>query len=231
LKNTFINKQAIKTIAHALGELNSQVVFVGGAVVSLYIDDPSADDVRPTKDVDISLKIASFSALEKIRLLLIEKGFYQTSEDNVICRFRYNDIKVDVMSTQPVGWAPANRWFEPGFEHLKTVHLDEYEIKILELPYFLAAKFDAFYDRGFKDPRTSHDFEDIVYLMNYTSNLERFILESNADVQFFLKEAFGKILETPVLQEAIIGNLYYEDQMIRFDKIILSLKHITQDIH
>ena len=231
MKNTIINIQAIKTIAHALGELNSQVVFVGGAVVSLYIDDPSADDVRPTKDVDISLKIASFSALEKIRLSLIEKGFYQTSEDNVICRFRYDDIKVDVMSTQPVGWAPANRWFEPGFERLKTVHLDEFEIKILELPYFLAAKFDAFYDRGFKDPRTSHDFEDIVYLLNYTSNLERIILESSEDVQTFLKEAFGKILETPVLQEAIIGNLYYEDQMIRFDKIILSLKHITQDIH
>jgi predicted nucleotidyltransferase len=115
VKNTIINIQAIKTIAHALGELNSQVVFVGGAVVSLYIDDPSADDVRPTKDVDISLKIASFSALEKIRLSLIEKGFYQTSEDNVICRFRYDDIKVDVMSTQPVGWAPANRWYEPGF--------------------------------------------------------------------------------------------------------------------
>jgi hypothetical protein len=99
------------------------------------------------------------------------------------------------------------------------------------LPYFLAAKFDAFYDRGFKDPRTSHDFEDVVYLLNYTSNLERIILESSEDVQTFLKEAFGKILETPVLQEAIIGNLYYEDQMIRFDKIILSLKHITQDIH
>lgn len=230
MKNTIINKEAIKTIAHALGELNSEVVFVGGAVVSLYIDDTSADDVRPTKDIDISLKIASFSTLEKIRLLLIEKGFYQTSEDNVICRFRYDDIKVDVMSTQPVGWAPSNRWFEPGFEHLKTVLIDEYEIKILGLPYFLAAKFDAFYDRGFKDPRTSQDFEDIVYLLNYTSNLEKFILESNEEVQFFLKEAFSKILENPVLQEAIFGNLYFEDQTKRFNKIIVSLKNIIHTI-
>ena len=67
-------------------------------------------------------------------------------------------------------------------------------------------------------------------MLNYTSNLKELILKSNADVQFFLKEAFGKILETPVLQEAIIGNLYYEDQMKRFDKIILSLKNITHDI-
>ncbi|MFN6946797.1 MAG: hypothetical protein ACK4ND_17755 [Cytophagaceae bacterium] len=58
LKNTHINKEATKKIARALGELNEKVVFVGGAVVSLYIDDPSADDVRPTKDIDISLEIA-----------------------------------------------------------------------------------------------------------------------------------------------------------------------------
>ena len=231
MKNTLVNKKAVKTIATALGELNAKVVFVGGAVVSLYIDDPSADDVRPTKDVDISLHIVTFSELEKIRLLLKEKGFFQTSEDNVICRFRSRDIKVDVMSTKAVGWAPANRWFEPGFRHLQTVQLDEVEVKILGLPWFLAAKFDAFYDRGFKDPRTSHDFEDIVYLLNYTSNLETLILKADTDVQLYLKEAFKSILENQVLQEAIIGNLFYEDQMKRFDKIIQTLNNIIHVLH
>ncbi len=61
LKNTQINREVTKQIAHALGEMNERVVYVGGAVVSLYIDDPSADDVRPTKDIDISMKIASLS--------------------------------------------------------------------------------------------------------------------------------------------------------------------------
>ena len=59
LKNTLINKAATKKIAQALGELNERVVYVGGAVVSLYIDDPSADDVRPTKDIDIGMEIAN----------------------------------------------------------------------------------------------------------------------------------------------------------------------------
>ncbi len=231
MKNTLINKQAVKTIATALGELNAQVVFVGGAVVSLYIDDPSADDVRPTKDVDISLHIATFSELEKIRLSLTKKGFFQTSEDNVICRFRFQDIKVDVMSTQPVGWAPANRWFEPGFHHLQTAQLDEVQVKILSLPWFLAAKFDAFYDRGFNDPRTSQDFEDIVYLLNYTTNLEKIILKADADVQLYLKEAFETILENQTVQEAVVGNLYYEDQIKRFNKIIQMLKNIIHNLH
>jgi hypothetical protein len=38
LKNTLINREAAKKIALALGELNKNVVYVGGAVVSLYID-------------------------------------------------------------------------------------------------------------------------------------------------------------------------------------------------
>lgn len=98
--NTLINRLAARKIAQALGELNEQVVYVGGAVVSLYVDDPAAEDVRPTKDVDISLEIASIGALEALRESLIQKGFYQSAEDNVICRFRYEDIKVDVMEYQ-----------------------------------------------------------------------------------------------------------------------------------
>lgn len=46
LKNSLINRAATKKIAKALGELNERVVYVGGAVVSLYIDDASAEDVR-----------------------------------------------------------------------------------------------------------------------------------------------------------------------------------------
>lgn len=100
MKNTTINLGIIKTIATALGELNEKVIYVGGAVVSLYINDPAADDVRPTKDVDISVSVVSLVELEALREALINKGFYQSAEDNVICRFRYKDILVDVMSTQ-----------------------------------------------------------------------------------------------------------------------------------
>ena len=45
--------EAIKRIARALGVLNDQIVYVGGAVAGLYADDPGAQEVRPTKDVDI----------------------------------------------------------------------------------------------------------------------------------------------------------------------------------
>ncbi len=94
LKNTLINKSVIKTVAEGLGELNQRVVYVGGAVVSMYINDPAADDVRPTKDIDISLEIASLTELEVIRKMLRNKGFSQTADESVICRFKYKNIKV-----------------------------------------------------------------------------------------------------------------------------------------
>lgn len=76
MKNTLINKAIIKRIAVALEELNEKIIYVGGAIVSLYINDPGADDTRPTKDIDITIKVASMLELENIRELLNKKGFY-----------------------------------------------------------------------------------------------------------------------------------------------------------
>jgi predicted nucleotidyltransferase len=226
LKNTLINRVVTKRIATALGNLNDRVVFVGGAVVSLYIDDLAADDVRPTKDIDITMEITSLFELETIREELTNKGFTQSSEDDVICRFRYDDIKVDVMSTKAVGWAPANPWFEPGYKSLTSFEIDGITIKCLSLPYYLASKFTAFNNRGSKDPRTSHDFEDIVYLLNHTSTLKKQVLDADSDVKDFLVNSFLDILNDPIKQESILGNLFHEEQEYRFNKILNLLKEI-----
>jgi len=230
LKNTVINREATKKIALALGNLNDKVVYVGGAVVSFYIDDLSADDVRPTKDVDITMEIASVSELERMRQELIKRGFYQSSEDHVICRFRYDDIKVDVMATKEVGWAPANPWFAAGFDELIQFEIGDTKIRCLSLPYYLATKFTAFYDRGIKDPRTSHDFEDIVYLLNYTTDWVSKILSADDHVKQYLLNCFADILEDSVKQEAIFGNLFHEEQDYRFNKMIDKLKQVCHDL-
>lgn len=77
MKNTAIHRDIILKVAAALGDLNEQVVYVGGATVGLYVNDPSAEDMRPTMDVDISLSVASFSELEQARVELLQKGFTQ----------------------------------------------------------------------------------------------------------------------------------------------------------
>lgn len=227
MKNATINKGIIKKIAQALGELNDQVVYVGGATVGLYINDPAADDVRPTKDVDISLSIATLGELEQMRESLNKKGFIQSAEDNVICRFRYEDVKVDVMNTKAIGWAPANEWFASAFAKKEKIEIDGKSIQILPLPYFLASKFAAYNSRGNNEPRTSHDFEDIVYVLDNRIDLAEQLRHVPKDVSLFLLSELNNILIDGKKQEAILGNLYFETRDVRFSLIIEKLKAIV----
>ncbi len=77
LKNKTINLGAVKKVAKVLGELNDQVAYIGGAIVSIYADDPAADDARPTKDVDIMLRIASFAELTALQENLSLRRIYR----------------------------------------------------------------------------------------------------------------------------------------------------------
>ncbi|NAY93104.1 hypothetical protein GTQ34_14390 [Muricauda sp. JGD-17] len=226
LKNTLINRAATKKVALALGDLNQEVVYVGGAMVSLYIDDPAAEDIRPTKDIDLTFQLATFAKLEKLRMQLIEKGFTQNAEDTVNCRFRYEDLKVDVMSTQSVGWAPSNRWFAQGFEKAIEKVLDEVTIKVLPLPYFLATKIEAFFDRGIQDIYASHDLEDIAYLFNYTTDIDKQVLVSESEVKPYLIEKLRAFKKDSTILTAIRGSLYYSQADERMEIILQRLHNI-----
>lgn len=228
LKNTLINREATKKVAKALGDLNDKVVYVGGAMVSLYINDSAAEDIRPTKDLDLTFQVASFAELEKLREQLIEKGFAQNTEDTVNCRFRYEDLKVDVMSTQSVGWAPSNPWFAKGFEKAITKTLEEVTIKVLPLPYFLATKMEAFFDRGIQDVYASHDLEDIAYLLNYTIDIDKQILTSEKELKLFLIEKLNAFKKDSSILTAIRGSLYYSQADERMEIIQQRIQNITE---
>lgn len=228
MKNTFINSEATKKVARALGDLNEKVVYVGGAMVSLYIDDPAAEDIRPTKDIDLTFQIASYPKLEELRLALVERGFTQSADDNVNCRFRFEDLKIDVMATEAVGWAPSNRWIKLGFDKAIAVNLEGIIIKVLPLPYFLATKLEAFFDRGVKDVYKSHDLEDIVYLFNFTTSIDSHILKSDTEVKEFIKESLRIFLEDKKLTSAILGCLYYEQADERMEIIKERMRNIIE---
>jgi predicted nucleotidyltransferase len=229
VKNQIINRKATIKVAKALGELNSEVVFVGGAMVSMYIDDAAAEDIRPTKDLDLTFQITTAGKLEQLRERLVQKGFTQTHEDNVICRFRFDDLLIDVMSTQAVGWAPSNRWFLPGFERAYPRQLDDVTIQLMPLPFFLASKMEAFFDRGINDLYASHDLEDIVYLFNYAQTLAEQIQQTGGAVADYLKACVARMMQNEI-RSVIPGHLFYETADERFEIIMEKMKAITHEI-
>lgn len=219
MKNTLINRLATVKVAKALDDLCEEVVFVGGAMVSLYIDDPNAEDIRPTKDIDVTFQITTAWELERIRVLLNQKGFREAADSPVTCRFKYDDLLVDVMSTKEIGWAPSNHWFSKGFNQAIPVFIDETEIRVLPLPYFLASKFDAFFDRGIKDVYASKDLEDIVYLFNHTSEIVDQILIATDDVRLYIRESVQRLMNDPIVMGAIPGHLFYENADEHYNEI------------
>ena len=229
MKNTIINRGVIKKVAAALEEINQDVIYVGGAVVSLYVNDPAADDVRPTKDLDISLSVATSYELETIREKLITKGFFQSSEDDVICRFRYEDVLIDVMNTSDILWAPANPWFKPGFVQRESRTIESQQIFILPFSYFLASKLSAYQNRGKNDPIMSKDFEDIGYLLDNVMDFEVQLESAPKDVKGFLKVELKDILTNKAKQEAIEGNLFYEFKDQRFIRMMEKLEQFCNN--
>ena len=105
MENKVINIHVVAEIAEALGEIKNDIVFVGGAVVSLYTDDPAADEIRPTKDVDITLEIVNLHHWQQINEKLASLGFHPDPYGHSICSYKYNDIPVDVMAAEdgPLG--------------------------------------------------------------------------------------------------------------------------------
>ena len=228
MRNRTANVEVIKAVARALGDINNRVVYVGGAVVALYADDPAAEDVRPTKDIDIVVQIAGISELSHLEKELGERGFTRDPFENVMCRFRLGDILVDVMSTSEIGWAPSNRWFKSGMKHLRKVDVGNIGIKILDTPHFLAAKFEAFSGRGQNDPRTSQDFEDIVYILDNNVGLAEEVLKTPAQVRKYLTKWFRTIMESPSMQEALEAHLPYQTRAGRIAIINDKLRQITE---
>lgn len=67
---------------------------------------------------------------------------------------------------------------------------------------FLATKWEAYKNRG-NDPRMSHDFEDIIYLVDNNLDLVDDVAKAYKDVQSFLKEMSKEILSHPSANEII----------------------------
>lgn len=193
LKNRTINLKVVEKVAISLEELNGDVIYVGGAVVSLYVTDEGAEQPRPTKDINISVQISTYSQMDELREKLALKKIYPAPSEKIMYRYSYEDILIDFIPFEETILGPTNSWLKPGFEKAYPVNIGEIEIKILPVSLFIATKWEAFKSRG-NDPRTSHDFEDIIYIIDNNLEVVEDIRNANKDVQNFLKEMSNEIL-------------------------------------
>jgi predicted nucleotidyltransferase len=193
----------IKAVANALADLKEKVVFVGGATISLFADRP-VFEVRPTDDVDVIIEIVNYVDRIKLEERLRFIGFSHDIESGVICRYKIKGIIVDIMPTNDLSIGFTNLWYPEGFDNAVNYEIDEINIiKILSAPYFIATKLEAHKGRGKNDGRTSHDFEDIIYVLENRKAIWEEMNNSSASVKDYLRSEFLILLNNPNIFEWI----------------------------
>ena len=206
------NITRIRAVYNALGDLANEVVFVGGATVSLYADRQTSE-VRPTDDVDILVELYTRSEYAQVEATLRERGFQHDQDSGIMCRFTVQGITVDVMPIEESILGFSNQWYEEGYRQAISHQLDEdYTVNIFSAPYFIATKLEAFKGRGKEDGRTSHDFEDIVYVLNNRSTVWEEMEDAPETVREYLENEVRSLLDNPYIEEWISANLEFSGQ-------------------
>jgi len=203
--------------------------FLGGSVLSLLVNDPVADAIRVTKDVDVIVDVKSRREFHNAERTLEKMGFrHDTREGAPICRWICGGVTVDVLPIREdvLGW--RSKWFEDALRAAKAVECGGRRPKVITPAYFVALKLEAFEERGKRDFITSTDFEDVICLFNGRDTIADEIL-ADSGLCDALSAKFREYLQCPELEDAIDGFVQTESEPEkRKSAIIARFRRIAQ---
>jgi len=111
------NIQILEKAVKRLGAMADKMAFVGGCATGLLQTDPAASPIRATIDVDVIVEVATLARYHWLSDQLRRLGFIEdASEDAPLCRWKADDIILDVMPTDPKILGFGNQWFAPAYE-------------------------------------------------------------------------------------------------------------------
>ncbi|WP_432211084.1 hypothetical protein [Acinetobacter variabilis] len=197
-------------IAQALPqEYLDEMAFIGGCTTALFLDIPNAEEgIRATYDVDLIVDISTRTEWYKLEDSLRELGFKNDLDDDILCRFKLNDIIVDFMPINQDILGFTNYWYEKSMKHTNEYILpSNTKIKILDACYFLATKFEAYQGRGNNDPMSSKDIEDILNVVAGRSTIIGEIYDAEPELQDYLGNQFAKLISHADWQYVLQGNV------------------------
>lgn len=203
-------KEMLKAVAVALGdELRARLVFVGGCTTALYITDPiTLEGVRATDDVDLIVDLAGIAEWAELVEQLRQRGFSEAPDEDVICRMKLGELKVDFMPDNEEILGFSNRWYAKGIETAVEVPLDvSLVIRRLTPPLFVATKLEAYRGRGGGDLIGSRDAEDILLLVDGRQQLIEEIATTEPALRTYIAEQTAGLLHDRNFDHFLEGNI------------------------
>ena len=133
------------------------------------------------------------------------------------------------MPTEPEAIGFSNRWYPEDFRQAETKAIDdETTVQVFSLPYFLASKWEAFKSRGKANFRASHDFEDIVYVLEHCHDFERQLANASGEVLHYLRQEVGSVLDNENFVEGVGCHMQGSYRGSDATEIIERLKSVLQ---
>jgi hypothetical protein len=203
------NLKLLEAVVARLGSLVDEVVFLGGCATGLLLSDPAAPPLRVTRDVDVMVEVATLSDYHKFNQKLRKRGFTEDTRPKApICRWRAEDLVLDVMPTKPELLGFGNVWFARAFAAAFDYDLPSgARIHLLPAPYFLATKIAAFDQRGAGDYLLSRDIEDLVAILDGRPEILEELQVAENQLSDYLAERFAQWLKDPAFMDALPGLL------------------------
>lgn len=207
------NLQRVELVARALGDLCDELIFVGGCAAGMLCTSVQAPPPRATFDVDLVAEVAALAGYHALEARFAERGFVRDmTPDAPICRWRVGNVEVDLMPTDEGVLGFSNRWYPVATATARPMTLPSgVSIRLISAPAFLATKFEAFATRGGNDLMVSHDFEDIINVLDGRPGVETEIAEAGGELAAYLAACFGAVLRHPDFENTLPGLVVYDE--------------------
>lgn len=206
---------ALERVAARLGPLLDELTLVGGSAVGLLITDRAADPPRPTLDLDFVVAAATRAQYASFEAKLRAVGLTQwpTHPGDPLCRWRADELVLDVMPLDEAVLGFSNRWYRSAIEHrLRTGLPGGAALHHIDAPHLIATKLEAFQGRGGGDALTSHDLEDAVRVVDGRPSIVEDARGAPEELRTFVATRLESCLADRYFLEALSG--YFRDPRI-----------------
>jgi hypothetical protein len=156
-------------VAAVLNQIRGErFVFAGASILPLFLDPDFKGSLRLTKDTDVVVPVLHYAEWSRLRDALVATGFRERADirspGQIV--FWLDDLRVDFIPVRMLEFGLRDHWLSLGYDLAEQDHLETGQT-FLRLPVtvWLAAKIQAFNDRGRRDVHMSKDLEDIATLL------------------------------------------------------------------
>lgn len=202
------NRALFESVVRLLVPVLDELVFVGGCTTGMFVTDPAASGIRPTKDVDAIVDVTSYAEYAALSERLRALGLAEdTTPGAPICRWRQDDLIVDVMPVDEHVLGFSNQWYPAAIEAAQTLEIAGYDVRVVTPALFVATKLEAFHGRGGGDVVASHDLEDIVAVLDGRPEIVADVAAARDDLREYIGTEIRFLLDNPDFTEALGGFL------------------------